>query len=551
MPDYEVLITGAGPTGLTAAICLTQLGIKCLIIDKKSEPVKTSNALGVQPRTMEIWEKLDLADKALSQGHLVNGVNVCSNKKILGHISLKGMDSTYSYVLTLPQAQTEKMLLEKLTQLGVTVQRNMELVSLSEHAQGVDVECLDKNGNKSTLQVKWVLGCDGTRSKVRELLKIPFIGKDLSQHFVMADLPIKGNIVQDHMYGFWTQDGVMAIFPMKNYSRLIAEVSNDPQFSQIKGNPDFEVFKTLIKKRSNFDINLENPLWTSSFWIHEHVVNQYASQRVFLLGDAAHEHSPVGGQGMNTGIQDAYNLCWKLAFVEKNYADQKLLKSYEEERLPIAKVLVQETTKATNIIVTRSLFLKTLRLLALKCVTLFPFLQKRMAKVMSELEINYSASHFVEETEGWSGGIAPGWRIPLCTIHEKEKIISLQKKLATDKYTMIVFTGKEDLSKNEVFSFIESIKNKYSHLIDVLVVSKRGQNSENDKIIYDHKGIFYKKFAVSEPCFYLVRPDQYVGFRCNKLSEELLNNYFDKIGVLPNANKFYDIKKHTSEPIGT
>lgn len=533
MPDSDVLIVGAGPTGLTTAICLMQLGIKCLVIDKKDEPIKTSNALGVQSRTLEIWEKLGIVDEALSQGHFIKGINIYSNEKQLGHILLKGLKAAYPYVLTLPQAQTEKILLEKFSALGGVVQRGTELISLTQHAQGVETVCR-KNDKDMNLSVKWLLGCDGTHSSVRELLGIPFVGKNLSQHFVMADLEIKGPLEQDRMHGFWSPQGVMAIFPMKNYSRLIAEVSNDPEFSETKGAPSFEIFDKLMKERSHFKVTLGEPLWTSSFWIHEHVVSKYAKGRVFLLGDASHEHSPVGGQGMNTGIQDAYNLCWKLAFVEKGYVDSKLLNSYEKERLPVAKTLVQAATKATNIITTRSSFLKALRLFVLKCITRFPSLQNKIAGAVSELNINYAGSNLVSEKGIWKNGVAPGWRIPFCTIQDKGQTLSLQKLLAIDKYTLIVFLGKETLSQRKIDTFLQFINNKYAYLMEVIVVAglKQSSPSENIKVVNDLNGIFHRKFSAKKPCFYLVRPDQYVGFRANALNEGALKSYMNKIGIL-------------------
>jgi len=531
MSEFDVLIVGAGPTGLSAAIFLTQLGMRCLVIDKKSEPTKTSNALAVQSRTLEIWEKLGILDEALLQGQPITGINIYSNKKQLGHISLQGLKAAYPYLLTLPQAQTEKILFEKFSALGGVIEREAEFTNLSQHSQGVDAVYL-KNGVEIKLQIKWILGCDGTHSRVREVLNIPFLGKDLSQHFAMADLTIDGPLAPDRMHGFWSPQGVMAIFPMKNYCRLIAEISHDPELSQIKGAPSFEIFNQLMKTRSHFKVTLSEPLWTSSFWIHEHVVSQYNKGRIFLLGDAAHEHSPVGGQGMNTGIQDAYNLCWKLALVEKGQMEQKLLGSYEKERLPVAKALVNAATKATNIVTTRSLFLKILRLLALKCITHFSSLQNKIAGAVSELNINYANDGFVEEKGKWQNGVLPGWRIPFNVIRDKDQTISLQKLVVTDKYTVIIFLGKESVSKKDVERFLQIINNKYAHLIDILVITEREQSSAiNTKVINDLNGILHQQFSALQPCYYLVRPDQYIGFRAKGLNEEALEAYLRKIGL--------------------
>ncbi len=328
-----VLIIGAGPTGLTAALTLKQLGIDCVIIDKKDGPTSTSNAAGVQARTLELWEKLGIVDRALELGKKITDVCAYSGSKQLFDVNFSHIDSPYQMLLLLPQSQTEQILREALKNHQVEVLQSHTLVSLEQDQTQVTTQIKDADGNTHTITTDHVIGADGFHSTVRECVHIPFQQSEVAGHFMMMDVPITNpDIVTEQVTLCMDQKGILAIFPMREFARVIIEFSHDPEFTGTK-DVDINTFKAITKQRCLFDVTYGTPTWQSVFYVHEGIVDRYHEGRVFLAGDAAHVHSPAGGQGMNLGIQDAYCLAHKLK--------QNKLDTYQEERKPKAEKVIK------------------------------------------------------------------------------------------------------------------------------------------------------------------------------------------------------------------
>jgi len=383
MDKDQILIVGAGPTGLTAALTLARKGIKSRIIDKCSEPITTSNALIVQPRTLELWEDLDIINDALEQGHKVIGADITTKSKTIFKLSYENLPTRYPFMLALWQAKTEQLLTRHLKSLGIEVERNVLLENLIETNDGIDALC-----NGQTSHYRWVIGCDGAKSSARRLAKISFQiqKKESSQHFIMADINLDWNKKPNLIHITLSDDGPFAFFPDndKGSGRLVIDVSRDKRLKCEK-NPTFDDFKMLMKKRCDTLVTLHEPRWISSFWIHSNIAKRYKKGPLFLAGDAAHQHSPFGGQGMNIGIQDAYFLANLLTAVVEGKKNEKELDSYEKVRKSVGENVIRQSAMMTKIITLTSKPLQPIRNSLLSIFSHIPYLTHEAAMRLSQL----------------------------------------------------------------------------------------------------------------------------------------------------------------------
>ena len=264
------------------------------------------------------------------------------------------------------------------------VLREKKLISLAQAEDRVTVEL----SGGEMITADWVLGCDGYHSTVRELVGADYIGSDLKEHFIMIDAPIEMPYSLEQGHTFFSKAGALMILPMKGHARVMAEISQDPSWSHLK-NFTVEDFQKIASERMHMPIRFGTPLWQSSFWIHERIRTQYRQGRVFLAGDAAHAHSPAGGQGMNTGFQDVHNLVWKLAAVIKQRVSSILLDTYAEERRPIAKQILLSSTYMTHFASVRGVMTRMLRRVLLSILSHSPKIKFKMALTLAQLNIRY------------------------------------------------------------------------------------------------------------------------------------------------------------------
>ncbi|MBV9687232.1 MAG: FAD-dependent monooxygenase, partial [Alphaproteobacteria bacterium] len=326
----KVLIVGAGPTGLVMAHELARDGIQCRLIDKAPHRAMESRAIAIHSRTMESFELMGLTDDFLAVGQRIAGVNLFGGKDPIAHVDFGSLETRYPGVLGVPQDETERLLGQRVAKLGLTIERNTELVGLSQRGSGVSAR-LRKADQIEEIDADWVMGCDGAHSAVREQLGIPFSGSTYPEHFVLADIKVEGEIDHNQAQVWLAGDGPLAFFPLPEDRWRLIVINSPPNW---KGQPSLAQCQQLLNERGLTRLRLADPRWTAVFRIHRRKAGQFRQGHVFLLGDAAHIHSPVGGQGMNMGIQDAFNLAWKLSRVIRNIGDPKLLDSYEAERKP-------------------------------------------------------------------------------------------------------------------------------------------------------------------------------------------------------------------------
>ncbi len=382
----DVLIVGAGPVGLNLALALNKSGIQCRIIDSKTEPSKTSNAIGINARTLEIWKSMGFVDTAIAHGIKLNQVKLFSGNKLLNHAAFDSVESEFNFMLSLPQTQTEKILIDELAKYNTHIEWDTKLITLKDSNELVDIT-LNSCSKEYDTTAKWVVGCDGYHSKVRELAGFKQERHDLTQHFIMMDAKLSGDINRGDVSIVFNGAGVMVFIPMKDNVRVMAEISNDPKFQDLKdGNLD--VFTKILNERHK-GIVIDSVDWLSDFSIHECLASNFRNGHVFLAGDSAHSHSPAGAQGMNTGIQDSWNLAWKLAHVIKNEAKDSLLDTYDTERRGIANDVIKRSGGITKVATTNNKFIQLLRNLGVGGILSIDLVRNKIVNSLQHTDICY------------------------------------------------------------------------------------------------------------------------------------------------------------------
>lgn len=409
--EIEVLIVGAGPTGLVLALFLQRLGVRFRIIDKAATPGETSRALVVHARTLEFYDQIGLAEAVIEHGVKVGAVGMWAGGKVrarapFGDIG-KGL-SPYPYALVFPQDEHERLLIDRLVELGVEVERPVSLASFQETSDGVVARFVSDEGAEEQIEARFIAGCDGARSRVREVFGGGFPGGTYSRMFYVADVEASGPIVNGDLNVGLDEADFLAVFPMKGDGRvrlvgdLEREGSDDLSFD--------DVGRAVIDR---LGIEIKTVNWFSSYRVHHRVAAKWRSGPAFLLGDAAHIHSPVGGQGMNTGIGDAVNLAWKIASVLKGAAGETLLDTYEPERMAFAHRLIASTDAAFKMISRDDTLARIARLVVVPTVlpplTRLPAFRRLMFRTVSQINVDYRGQLLAS---GEAGKVKAGDRMP-------------------------------------------------------------------------------------------------------------------------------------------
>src|SRR5215470_8950884 len=401
MTHSDVLIIGAGPTGLVLALWLTKLGVKVRIIDKTAEPGTTSRALAVQARTLELYRQLDLADAVVKLSHKVPAVNLWVKGEPAARLPFEsiGSDLTpYAFLQIFPQDQHERLLIARLEALGVAVERQRELVGFREERERVIAQLRGPKGQEETCEASYIAGCDGARSTVREIIGTGFPGGTYRQLFYVADVNAAGRALDGELHVDLDEADFLAVFPLagKGRARLIGTV-RDERADRADTLTFHDVSDRAIE---HLKVDVRKVNWFSTYHVHHRVTEHFRKGRAFLLGDAAHIHSPAGGQGMNTGIGDAINLAWKLAAVLQDRATDSLLDTYEAERIGFARRLVKTTDRVFMLVTAEGKIADIIR--TRLAPTIFPVLVKFgafrgfMFRTVSQIMINYRHCAFNE-----------------------------------------------------------------------------------------------------------------------------------------------------------
>ncbi len=411
--DTQVLIIGAGPTGLVLALWLSRLGVRFRIIDRAAEPGVASRALGVQARTLEFYRQLGLAESVIEHGLAFAAANIWVRGAHAARAALGEMGkdlSPYPYILILPQDEHERLLIARLAAAGVAIERQTELLGFDDAGSQVKARLKHPDGTEAACEADYIAGCDGAHSRVREVIGAGFPGGTYEHLFYVADMQADGPVVNGELHVALDDSDFLAAFPMKGPGRVrLVGMAVAPAEGQAA--PVWDDMRRAVVMR--LGIGVERVNWFSTYHVHHRVAGHFRRGRAFLLGDAGHIHSPVGAQGMNTGIADAGNLAWKLAAVLQGRAAPALLDSYEPERIAFARRLVATTDRVFTLVTSPGPLARFVR------TRIVPRLLPRLARsaafrrfmfrTVSQIGVQYRASPL---SEGRAGRIHGGDRLP-------------------------------------------------------------------------------------------------------------------------------------------
>jgi 2-polyprenyl-6-methoxyphenol hydroxylase-like FAD-dependent oxidoreductase len=511
--DTEVLVVGAGPTGLMLAIQLARRGVRTLIIDRHSGPAQQTRAIGVQARTLEIYAKLGLAEQALELGERATGANMWAAGRLMARIPVGDIGrnlSPFPFVLMLGQDDNERIMGAKLDGLGTSVQWNTELVRLEQAADQVSATLRRPDGTLRQITALWVAGCDGSHSSVREQCAIEFAGAPYEHVFFVADTVASGDMVKDDLNVYLWKQGFDLFFPLHGNDRwrIIGILPEN-----LRDRSDLTLNDVLphIREAAGASLTVSACHWFSTYRIHHRCAVRFRERRCFLLGDAAHVHSPVGAQGMNTGLQDAYNLGWKLAMVVQGEAGAELLDSYEAERLPVARRLLQTTDRMFQLVVSDSWLAGVLRtrIIARVAAVVMRFERARLFlfRTVSQLGIRYRGSP-LSRTLSDMPQAAPrgGDRFPWLQLHLREggPVEDLFAALDDTRFNLLVF-GQTEAARQYALA---------DDRVRLWVVPSDDANAQ-----------ILAGAQLVGPYFFLCRPDGHIGLAGTRLDADAIRDY--------------------------
>ena len=512
--DTQVLIVGAGPTGLMFANQLVRRGVRPMIIDRHSGPAQQSRAMAVQARTLEIYAQMGIIEQALARGARASGANMWTNGRWAARIPVGDIGqrlSPFPFVLMLGQDENELIMGDRLREHGIVVQWNTELIALQQRSGHVDATLQQPDGTKRTIRAAWVAGCDGSRSPVREMNGITFPGAPYEHTFFVADTEVTGPMKPNELNVYLRQDGFHLFFPMRGENRWRV-IGILPKNLRQRDGLTFEDVIPAIRQEAGAALEFPRCDWFSTYRIHHRAAARFRDRRCFLLGDAAHIHSPMGAQGMNTGLQDAYNLAWKLALVVQGRADPALLDSYEQERIPVARRLLKTTDRAFQLIVSdgwlaglfRSKIMAKIAAVAMR----FDRARTLAFRTISQIGIRYPESTISQTlTEMPKGAPAAGDRFPWVqlSLQASEPAGDLYQKLDDTRFNLLVFgQGAPDVFPPPDYA-------------DVLRVHVIPSGPHNDAEL--------TRRQIPAPSFYLLRPDGHVGLCGIRLDAAAIRRY--------------------------
>lgn len=522
--NIQVLITGAGPTGLSMGNLLARMDIPFLLIDQKPYPSRESKAFGVHARTLEIFDQLGIAQKAVKQGNIDNTVHLLIRNKEAAKIRLGEIipgESSYPYFLILAQNKTEQLLADALESLGQKVQWEHELTYIREEGEGIRVRIKEPSGEEKELYLQYLIGCDGAGSFVREQAGFSFEGKTYSPTFYLADGELDWEKPHGDIYFSLAPGYLSGIFSFAEENKYRIFNFLNSRVNKKEGNLSPEDFQQILDSNPWLYQQLKNPDWFSVFKIHSRITNRFQKGRIFLAGDAAHVHSPAGGQGMNTGIQDAYNLAWKLALVVKGTAAPALLDTYHEERHLIAQNLHRTTDRFFQLMIQQSKLGEFFRLWlfpkGFRFVTGIEWLRQRVLRRASQIAIKYRFSSLSHE--GSAKGFyrkAPkaGDRAPYTKIRIEGRETDIFQLFKCTHFSLLIgIADPEDHRANRIASYFQT----YAKLpLEVHILSKmKGGYS------------FHQFYGIKKEAMFLIRPDGHICFRTASLEQAEIDYYLD------------------------
>lgn len=522
----QIIIVGAGPTGLAMACFLTHLNIPFRIFEKSTPPCTHSKALAVQAKTLECLDKIGLAKTFVQKGSPIQHLHIHQGKKHLIHLDVsEKIKSPFNFTLALSQHETETIFLEYLKEKNIQIEIEVEIKGIEKK----DTSTLVHLESGNTIETKWLLACDGAHSLVRNCLNLGFIGTQEAHNFWLADLkfdqaPILPHDI--HVFALPIGSCVIIPFPKDTFRFILSRLAQEEALTA-------ENLSQVLAHHTNIQANIQEVVWISKFTIHYRLAEKIRLENTFLLGDAFHVHSPVGGQGMNTGIQDAFNLAWKLALVQQNTSPLSILDSYEQERYENAQTLLKNTKRATHIIDSDSFLIKILRMKLLPFLLKHTSLSNRILNANAQLRIHYRKSSILDGDHIPAKSPNPGERLPnefIYCYHSNQKK-SLLEITCEMKHHLLFFIPKQSSSYQEIET-IQMLLLKQNLPVEIHFILKEDVAPKawmkKNHLWADRKGELHGRWNLSTPCLFLVRPDGYLGYVSSKVQKKTFESFLQK-----------------------
>jgi 2-polyprenyl-6-methoxyphenol hydroxylase-like FAD-dependent oxidoreductase len=509
--NTDVIIIGAGPTGLSLACQLTRFGIDFVVVEKNESFTPFSKAIGVQARTLEIYDQLGLAQPAIERGEIADKMRLLEGGEVRGemHLGIFGEGlSEFPFMLMLEQSKNEELLYEYLLRQGRDVLWRTELENFTQNESGVTANIKASSGESQTITGKYLVGCDGASSPVRHALGLTFEGSTFERLFYVADARVDWKLAHDALHVALARDVFTAFFPMKGEHRYRIIGTFLERKNQEQGEVVYEEIEQQIKEQAKLALEISDVRWFSLYKVHSRRVNKFREGKCFVAGDSAHIHSPAGAQGMNTGIGDVYNLAWKLAFVIKGKASEKLLDTYNEERLANARRLLEFTDRMFELAAGDGWLVSLIRTTIFppvaKLVTSIDWIRRRIFPGISQIGITYRDFRLSKHTDDEAEEVKAGDRLPYFVVDGE----SIFHKLNEPKFHLLLFS-------NTQLPFCEEFEQEFGDTADCRVLPLDTRMKE----IFEKENSF----------IVFLRPDNHIAFISSEISTALVREYLKEI----------------------
>jgi 2-polyprenyl-6-methoxyphenol hydroxylase-like FAD-dependent oxidoreductase len=551
LQSIDVLIVGGGPTGLALAAQLRSCGIRMRIVDRSLDRTRESRALAVQARTLELFDSLGLAETLVSRGRTSTRLVLHFGARAVAAVQLGDIgatDTRFPFILFVSQTETERVLADHLAGAGVMIERGVELAAFDARETVVNCLVRHRDGREEQIHAAYLVGCDGAHSSVRKGAGFSFEGGSYPQDFVLGDVEADGPLEPDAINSFTGGGGVAMFFPLGNPStwRVIAMRADAGGKRKRRAPPPDQStvslltlaeLQAVVAPPTGGSVHVRDPVWLTHFRLHHRQIEHYRKGRVLLAGDAAHIHSPVGAQGMNTGIQDAWNLGWKLALVSRSMAKPRLLDSYEAERWPVGQFLLRYTDRVFSTF-TRAMSGGRAATWAREVVVsrLMPRvlgsnrLRAAAFRFVSELGIRYRQSPAVAEgAPRLRRGPRAGDRLPDAHLTRDGHPVALHRAIAGPHLALLLCGDVDGWDPGK----IAGLAARWTHLLRVSCLARRATRGA----LADDGGAFLATLGVSDAAQYLVRPDGYIAYRCRGRDLRALDRYLEEWYVTDPTDK--------------
>lgn len=542
--ETDVLVVGAGPTGLTMAHELCRSGVRCHLIDKAGGPSVHSKALAVQARSLEIFRFMRLEEAFLKKGFRAPGIRIYIRGRYVAQGELTGLldaGTRFNYLLIISQADTEKIICEGLDRHGGTVNWHTECLRFERtetNPYPVVATCRHRDGREYEVRARYLVGCDGAHSMVRHAMPVQFNGDAYQQRFILADGRISWDHPYDYLNLFFGKTGLCIFFPFreKHFGRLILMDKKDAAGQE----PNVEQVMSFAEDYTGSRLMMTDVDWISGFRLHHRVATSYSDGPVFICGDAAHIHSPAGGQGMNTGIQDAYNLAWKLVFAIQGHATEALIRSYHNERHPVGQHLLKRTDRLFSFASSGNRFIAMIRNFLMRALA--PVLLSRprcrasIFSFVSQLGTRYRRSSIVMDDainapRKFRLTLPPGHRLPDFPIDSVQGPAHLHDILTGTGYVLLWHRPKdEDLMLRTIDIRLSRLKPFLTHV----VISQVSDTHRGDiQMFKDRTGSAARLLGGALTSLFLIRPDGHIAVRVWGQDVKAVLDYFERVHGIP------------------